>query len=222
MDLKKIKATLAQIQSLVKHIDQGAPTSSPIEKDLLLDYVKQLYADILDIDQPQAVMGKQVSPQPAPSPKKQPTFEIVEPPQPSTPNIIDIDIEEPPAPTPPPAVVAPPIPPASPRRPNQTKGIEQLFEYKKATELSEKLSAVPIEDLTKAMSINDRLLYMNELFGRDIDALNESLKLLNKYERLDEAKGLIANLADQYQWLDEDRIDIAQSFIKLIRRKYQD
>ena len=217
MDLKKVKASLAQIQSLISHIEQRQQPSSTIEKDLLLDYVKQLYADILDIQQTQSVTQATVTPDPAPTPKSQPTFEIVEPPQPTVPNIIDIDIDEP---TPPPPIVKTPTP--RPSRPNQTKGIEQLFEYKKATELSEKLSSAPIDDLTKAMSINDRLLYMNELFGRDNDALNESLKLLNKYEKLEEAKGLIANLADQYQWLDEDRLDIAQSFIKLIRRKYQD
>ena len=45
------------------------------------------------------------------------------------------------------------------------------------------------------MAINDRLLYMNELFGKDTDTLNETLKLLNKFESLDEAKGLLINLA---------------------------
>ena len=70
------------------------------------------------------------------------------------------------------------------------------------------------------MSINDRLLYINELFGRDRTALDESLQLLNRFDAFEAARGFLINLAEQYRWGHEERVEIAQAFIKLVRRKY--
>jgi hypothetical protein len=98
--------------------------------------------------------------------------------------------------------------------------IEALFSFKKATELSERLSETPIPDLTKGMSINDRLLYMNELFGRDMSKLDEVLRALNNFPSLDSAKSYLMGVAAQFNWGDDDRSEIAQSFIKLVRRRF--
>ena len=95
-----------------------------------------------------------------------------------------------------------------------------MFDFKKATDLSEKLGEQPVRDLTKALSINDRLLYMNELFGKDLEAMNESLKLLNKLDDIEGSKSFLITLASQYHWLEEDRIDVARDFVRLVRRRY--
>ena len=79
---------------------------------------------------------------------------------------------------------------------------------------------MPIPDLTKGMSINDRLLYMNELFGRDMSKLDEVLRALNNFPSLDSAKSYLLGVATQFNWGDEDRSEIAQSFIKLVRRRF--
>lgn len=97
---------------------------------------------------------------------------------------------------------------------------EVLFDFKSGGELADKLSDQPVGDLTKALSINDRLLYMNQLFGKDMGELDESLKLLNRFENLREAKSLIHNLAEQYEWTKEEKVDVARDFLKLVRRRY--
>ena len=51
-------------------------------------------------------------------------------------------------------------------------------------------------------------------------ALEESLRLLNKYDNIGEARGLLINLAGQYDWTDKERVEIARDFIKLVRRRY--
>jgi len=99
--------------------------------------------------------------------------------------------------------------------------IQELFNHRQATELSEKLSEQPVSDLSKAMSINDRLLYMNELFERDMNALDESIKMLNNYDTMEQARPYLMNLAEAHNWAQEERKDIAESFIKLVRRRYQ-
>jgi hypothetical protein len=122
-------------------------------------------------------------------------------------------------PTPEPPKPSPPPTPA-PVSPGNTSGLESLFAFKKATELSEKLGETPIADLTKGMSINDRLLYMNELFGRDMSKLDEVLRALNNFPSLDSAKSYLMGIAAQYNWGEEERSEIAQSFIKLVRRRF--
>ena len=135
-----------------------------------------------------------------------------------------------PRPTPPPPQpqpVPPPPPQPQPRPPMghtpapNNKEVAALFEFKAAKELSEKLSERPVNDLTKSLAINDRLLYMNELFGKDLNALNDTLSMLNKYDGMDQARGLLFNLAEQYNWIEEERQSVARDFIKLVRRRYQ-
>ncbi|MDX1667138.1 MAG: hypothetical protein R3350_07910 [Saprospiraceae bacterium] len=99
------------------------------------------------------------------------------------------------------------------------KLFDALLERREATELSEKLSESPVRDLTRGLAINDRLLYINELFGRDAEAMEESLRLLNKFESLEEAKSLLVNLAEQHEWTSEEKLDTARSFVKWVRRK---
>ena len=70
------------------------------------------------------------------------------------------------------------------------------------------------------MSINDKLLYSNELFGRDMARMNEALQKLNTLKDMDEAQNFLVGYAEQFDWTEEERSDVAQSFIKLVRRKY--
>lgn len=223
MNLNQAKDSISKIESILRLIEGNGQRISPIDRDILLQEVRRLYENILDMETSQssnATPQPDTNPRSKPQTAKEPEFEIFT--SPRTP------VSEPPKETPPPPVKEEPVqkaPEIEQRRPTpapaqSNNNLNQLFEFKQATELSEKLSESPIQDLTKAMSINDRLLYMNELFGGDMDALNESLKLLNKFEQLDQAKGLIGNLAEQYNWLDEEKLEIAQSFIKLIRRRY--
>ena len=237
MDLRKTKVTLDKINALYKSLSASGDPVSSIERDLMLTYVRQLYELVLETPAPSAFGDS-----PAPLKKKPDTttFEVVppaprKPPAPPEPSKIDKNEEKPPykpdssqvpEPTSRNAEPPKPKPQPTPERKSFTptrsySNIDKLLEQKKATELSEILSERPISDLTRAMSINDRLLYMNELFGKDLEALNSSLALLNKYDNIEEAKGLLANLADQYEWLKEEKIDFARTFIKLVRRRYK-
>jgi hypothetical protein len=162
--------------------------------------------------------SRQPEPRPRPNPDPQPKPE----PQP----------KPDPRPTPQPQPPRPdpkPEPPATEPTREETatytaapsRKVNGLFQFKQATELSEKLSERPIHDLTKALAINDRLLYMNELFGRDLNALNDNLSRLNRLDDMEEAKPLLMQLAEEHDWADEEREDIARDFIRLVRRRYQ-
>ena len=98
---------------------------------------------------------------------------------------------------------------------------EILFEHKEAKELSDKLAETPIRDLTKAISINERILTVQELFGGDNQSFSDTLAKLNGFKNLEEAKPFLTELAKKYKWTDKGRKKKAKVFIKLIRRRYK-
>jgi hypothetical protein len=97
-----------------------------------------------------------------------------------------------------------------------------LFEFKAATELSERLSETPIADLKKALSLNDRILMTRELFSGDTKALDNTLATVQTLTTYEDAKSfLIQFCAEQNHWADKNRIESARNFIKLVRRRFK-
>lgn len=144
-----------------------------------------------------------------------------------------------PAPPPPPVVVEPvraaeplptikmpPPPPTTqaatpPSFPTISPDAEALFEHKQVKELSEKLSELPIADLRKAISLNDKLLLIRELFGGDNQAFDNAIDTLNGFQRMDQAKAyLMEYCVMRYRWTEKKRAETAKNFIKFVRRRY--
>jgi len=96
-----------------------------------------------------------------------------------------------------------------------------LFEKQTAKELSEKLSEQPIQDLTKAIALNDKLLYANELFNKELSDFNKAIYRINGMQSFDQAKAYVSELAEKYKWTeDENRLEMAKDLSKLVRRRF--
>lgn len=96
-----------------------------------------------------------------------------------------------------------------------------LFQQQQSNELSDRLSRSPIENLQRALSINDRLLTVNQLFNGNHEAFNETIDILNSKYSFAEAKSyLVRYVIDKYEWLDEEKVDQARDFIKLVERRF--
>jgi predicted component of type VI protein secretion system len=195
---------------------------SALERDLMLSYLRQLYAAVLEA--PVAVLKP---PQPqvrtaSPASSTQiPVRPVVTPsPQPVAQPVREV---QQPAPQRPPAP-APAPPPAAVEKPAAVeqghKAADILFNIRTGSELSDRLSRQPIADLTRAFSINDRLLYTNDLFHKDQQAFAESVRQLDAYGDLATARRMITDLAHRYDWLHEERLETAQAFVQLISRRY--
>ena len=250
MNLKQSKTVLEKINALHKSMSMDENNVASIERDLMLSYIKQLYELFLHgaatqpMEMPNPGNTRQerapakrayTPPRIIEIPDTQKSARMYPDPEPDPlPDEPNPEPKREPQPQPEPRPVPPspqPVPPPQPQpqlRPTvgsptatANKELTSLFEFRAATELSEKLSERPINDLAKALAINDRLLYMNELFGKDLNALNDTLSLLNKYNDMDAARGLLFNLAEQYNWTEEERQPVARDFIKLVRRRYQ-
>ncbi len=227
MNAQQAQILLEKINALWRSMHATPGQISAIERDLMLSYIRQLYDIFLagQLAAPQ-LASRPMSQAPPPPPvvrpeAAKPTPEAPPPtapqPEPAPPPSAPVQVIAPPPkaqPTPPPA------PKSAPPTPKATGQLESLFSIKPSGELSDKLSRQPIADLTKAFAINDRLLYINELFGKDSNAFVENVRLLNSMSDFAEAKNHLIQLAQQHHWLDEERVESAQTFIQLVQRRF--
>ncbi len=86
-------------------------------------------------------------------------------------------------------------------------------------EVGHKLQDTPIKDLRKAIGINDRYLYINELFNGDEAMFERSVKTLNQFSILPEAEfWMQRELRIKLAWK-EDNVLVHQ-FVQLVRRRF--
>ncbi len=86
-------------------------------------------------------------------------------------------------------------------------------------ELSEKLTDAPIKDLKKAIGVNDRFLFINELFRGDEAMYERSIKTIQNFSIFAEAEYWIRReLKVKIGWLDSD--PIVKQFDQLVRRRF--
>lgn len=105
---------------------------------------------------------------------------------------------------------------------NVSPDIQALFEETAGNELSDRLANTPINDLTKAFGLNDRLLMQNELFGNNKAVFDEILKDLNNASSFDSAQGYLVDFAKRYNWtVNTERQRHAKAFIKVVRRRFK-
>lgn len=99
---------------------------------------------------------------------------------------------------------------------------DDLFVFKATGELSQKLAESRIEDLNKAMGLNDKFLYINELFGGNSGRFKQAIDHFNTECRdLDDAREYIEReLIQTFRWLTPLKTNLAKEFIKLLRRRY--
>ena len=85
--------------------------------------------------------------------------------------------------------------------------------------MSNKLAEGPIKDLKKAIGINDRFLYINELFRGDEVMYERSIKTINSFSIWPEAVYWIRReLKTKLGWIDSDATVI--QFDQLIKKRF--
>ena len=87
------------------------------------------------------------------------------------------------------------------------------------TELGEKLKETPVRDLKKAIGINDRFVFISDLFRGDEAMYERSVKTINGFSILQEAEyWMQRELKLKLGWQDDD--NTAQHFYQLVRRRF--
>jgi hypothetical protein len=87
------------------------------------------------------------------------------------------------------------------------------------TEVAHRLKETPIKDLRKAIGINDRFVFVKELFRGDEAAYERSIKTINGFNIYSEAEYWMAReLRLKLAWPDEN--ETVQHFYQLVRRRF--
>jgi hypothetical protein len=87
------------------------------------------------------------------------------------------------------------------------------------TELSDVLTDVPVKDLKKAIGINDRYVFVNELFRGDEAMYERSIKTINAFRILPEAEyWMERELKVKLAW--DDGKTTTQHFYQLVKRRF--
>jgi len=87
------------------------------------------------------------------------------------------------------------------------------------TELLEVLKETPVKDLRKAIGINDRFLFINDLFRGDEAMYERSIKTINSFNIYPEAEYWInRELKVKIGWDNENRT--VQQFDQLVKRRF--
>lgn len=223
MDINSVDKVLKKINRLYELVKELGEASST-EKDLLKAYVVDLYdavitedpALIVDLEREEMLkkikkqrkLEKKLKKQKEKTKFREPEEEIEEPETVAVAKKVK---------------VTPPVAEAKKAEPKSAipAGIMELFEIDSGNEISDKLSQSPIADLTKSMSINEKIFTINELFGGNNAELDNMLVALNGLSNFDEAKSvLMKSVATKYNWSDASKSKKAKNFIKLVQRRY--
>jgi hypothetical protein len=92
---------------------------------------------------------------------------------------------------------------------------DHIAKHIEQKDLASKLQQNPIDDLTKAIKLNDKIWYSNELFDGNLDLYRETIRTINKMNELDEA---LSFLESNFQF-DQDKKSF-KSFIEMIYRRF--
>jgi hypothetical protein len=114
--------------------------------------------------------------------------------------------------------------------PNQTNLLDAIEERQKEESFNEKFASSEsksvgdklqksrIEDLKKAIGINMKYLFMNDLFEGENTIFNEAVDQLNEFGNWDEAKSYMNTLQEKYNW-DQGHKSVVK-FTELVERRY--
>ena len=102
---------------------------------------------------------------------------------------------------------------------SEKKSINDLIERNEDKSLASKLQKAPIQDLVKAIGLNDRFLLTKELFKNNAEHYNKSIKELNEMPGLEYAFNYLDDLKASLEW--DENSSACLKIYDLIRRKYQ-
>jgi hypothetical protein len=102
---------------------------------------------------------------------------------------------------------------------NSSTSINDRLRPGSSTELASTLKGSPVKELRKAIGVNDRFVFINELFRGDEAMYERSIKTINNFRILPEAEyWMERELKIKIGW--DDSREIVQHFYQLVRRRF--
>jgi len=95
----------------------------------------------------------------------------------------------------------------------------QLAEKEKLNSNTDQLTGPPISDLKQGITMNDKLLYVRDLFNGYNLAYSEAIEILNRFTSFEEASRFLkTNYIAKNNW--DSKPDTTEKFYALLKRRY--
>ncbi len=98
------------------------------------------------------------------------------------------------------------------------KSIHENLSEKEDISIAAKLKKNPIRDMKTAIGINEKFLFINELFEGDIETYKYSIDLLNSQQSFEQAQEIFDKISRQYRW-DNDHVTTLKLY-EFVHRRY--
>lgn len=95
---------------------------------------------------------------------------------------------------------------------------DKFSEQSEQLSLAEKLGKKPIPDLVKAIGLNQKFLFMNDLFEGENNHYKEALNMLNNFSDYSQANVYVETLRTKHSW--DESSNTVKEFVELIQRRY--
>lgn len=218
MEVKKIRQELNElIKNIVEH-SESFPANRPIpslEVSAVISKVNKMQERLAVLKYLLEVQENQQKATPSQEPTSTQEEELVAPESAVSEIIITEQVAEPEAP-----VIE--TPEAVKEEQLQEKMEEKVTtvdeDVKTNQEIAQKLSRTPIKSLKEAFSLNDRYLYANELFDKNMEAFNNLIKTIDESSNMSEAHEKLITAKTQYNWDEENNLYV--EFSILVERRF--
>jgi hypothetical protein len=97
---------------------------------------------------------------------------------------------------------------------------ERLAQIKDDKSIGARMQYKPVKNIKEAIGINEKFLFINELFNGDLKSYNESVEKLNDFPSIHEAFEFLNKLTYEYQWDGKRSADTIEKFANLVQRRY--
>lgn len=205
-----------------------APKPVVVDAPIVVPPAPRIEVEVIAPPAPPVVVPEVIEVKPTPPPTPIPV--VVEAPVPPAPKI-EVEVIQP-KPTPvfeqPVTNTRPIIDKPAPRTAAGAKSLikptvervekNQLFEEKMSKELSDKLGEMPIDDMRKGMGLNERIIFLNELFDGNNMEFENAINNLNNAPSFEDATQQLMILATRFDWSSKEKQ--AKPFIRLVKRRH--
>lgn len=97
----------------------------------------------------------------------------------------------------------------------------ELFDFAFSSDLSDRLANTKIDNLNRVLTINDKILYINHLFGGEAIPFQDTLRKFEGFYTYDEAKQFASReLVLNYNWTTPDKYETVRQFMRQVKRLY--
>ena len=224
--IRSVREDLAEIEKIFVWMEKSKEIHQ-IDIDVLLNKTRHLYNQVISLPVGQfeiqtvaVAEAEAVLPAPAPEPKPEPQPQPSQPPQQSQPSQQPQQPQQIMEPVREPEPLEIPVPvreTISEINLFQRDGSlnEALGKQKPVHDVASSITDIPVADIWSAITINERFLFIRELFGNDPEGFKNTVTLLNSLGSWDAAKKF---MTDRFEW--DKNNPVAVDFLNVVRRRF--